>query len=122
MRTMSLKDIQQNYNFSYNTAKAAYQRTCKEFQQPELTYSERCKNWLLEHQQKIFRTDIEVKEIAKNLNQTERQIMYARKELRLLLDNIGRRNDKKAWVEKYWNEPTELSINQLQRKYNLSFD
>ena len=38
MRTMSLKDIQQNYNFSYNTAKAAYQRTCKEFQQPELTY------------------------------------------------------------------------------------
>ena len=63
-----------------------------------------------------------VKEIAKNLNQTERQIMYARKELKLLLDNIGRRNDKKAWVEKYWNEPTELSINQLQRKYNLSFD
>ena len=48
--------------------------------------------------------------------------MYARKELKLLLDNIGRRNDKKAWVEKYWNEPTELSINQLQRKYNLGFD
>ncbi|RQL71540.1 hypothetical protein BJI55_16525 [Acinetobacter pittii] len=59
------------------------------------------KNWLLEHQQEIFRTDIEVKEIAKNLNQTERQIMYARKELKLfLLDNIGRRNDKKSMGRK----------------------
>ncbi|WP_335988524.1 hypothetical protein, partial [Acinetobacter pittii] len=75
--------IKYRYIYPYNTAKAAYQRTCKEFQQPELTYSERCKNWLLEHQQEIFRTDIEVKEIAKNLNQTERQIMYARKELKL---------------------------------------
>ncbi|WP_436860858.1 hypothetical protein [Acinetobacter haemolyticus] len=122
LHTMSLKEIQQNYDFSYNTARAVYQRICEEFQQPKLTYRERRKNWLFEHQQEIFRTDIEVKDIAQNLNQTERQIMYARKELKLLLANVGRRNDKKAWVEKHRNDLIELSISQLQRKYNLSFD
>ncbi|MFW1643249.1 hypothetical protein [Acinetobacter guillouiae] len=70
-------------------------RICREFQLPMLADRvqkrvEQRRKWLIDNQQEILRTDIRIKQIAENLDQTEKQILHARTQLKIILENKGR--------------------------------
>ncbi|MDN5491045.1 MAG: hypothetical protein L0G57_11935 [Acinetobacter sp.] len=70
-------------------------RICREFQLPMLADRvqkrvEQRRKWLIDNQEQILRTDIRIKQIAQNLDQTEKQILHARTQLKIILENKGR--------------------------------
>lgn len=95
MVDMTVKQISQTYGVSSAKAGKVYMRICREFQLPMLADRvqkrvEQRRKWLIDNQEQILRTDIRIKQIAQNLDQTEKQILHARTQLKIILENKGR--------------------------------
>ena len=95
MVDMTVKQISQTFGVSSAKAGKVYMRICREFQLPMLADRvqkrvEQRRKWLIDNQEQILRTDIRIKQIAQNLDQTEKQILHARTQLKIILENKGR--------------------------------
>ncbi|ENW93051.1 hypothetical protein [Acinetobacter dispersus] len=124
---MTLSEIEENLNVSRATAYWMYRRVCTEYQLPTIADQRKesqaaYQQWLMANQQEIFRSDIEVKQIAKNLKLTKPQLMHARRRLNEIFPELGKKKDVHVWVKKHKDELLSDSRQELAKKYHLSLD
>lgn len=120
---LDIKGIEKKFNLSYYISTIIHDLACQEKNIP--TRSEQWqqhlkdnKQWRLDNQVELLRTDITLEQIAQKFDTDKSTISRARVQLRKLL-NISLIEKRKDWVKQHQHDLETLTIAQLQKKYQL---
>lgn len=121
---LDIKGIEQNFEFKKHTAKKIHNLVCKEknIPSPAEQWHQRLKNkkqWLVDNQIELLRTDITLEQIAQQFNTNKLFIRECRVQLRKML-KISIFEQKCKWAKQHQHDLETLTIPQLQKKYQLS--
>ncbi|MCH7303921.1 hypothetical protein MMP74_05915 [Acinetobacter sp. NIPH 1869] len=120
---LNIKEIEKQFGFSYYISKIIHDLVCQEKDIP--TQSEQWqqqlkdkRQWLLDHQIELLRTDIPLEKIAQKYNTNKFFISGCRAQLREIL-NISYTQQKINWVKQHQSDLETMTILELQKKYQI---
>lgn len=120
---LDIKDIEQKFKVKNHTARRIHNLVCTDKNIPTQTQQwhqglQEKKQWLLENQSELLRTDVTLKYIAQQFNTNELFIRESRVQLRKML-KISIWDQKSRWAEQHQDDLESLTMTQIQKKYQL---